>query len=95
MYEMKRYARAFVLLSTELGRERDVIKRVMELPEVEEAHIVPGDYDVLAVLKVRRDIVAPSEEEVMDVVLDKIAKIPGVRDTHTIIPTHSFTKRQE
>ena len=95
MHEMKRYARAFVMISTELGKERDVIKKLMEIPEVEEAHIVPGDYDVIAVLKVERDIVAPTGEEVMDVVLDKIGRIPGVEDTHTIIPTHSFTKRPE
>ena len=63
MHEMKRYARALVMISTELGKERD--------------------------------IVAPTGEEVMDVVLDKVGRISGVKDTHTIIPTHSFTKTPE
>ncbi len=95
MHEMKRCARAFVMISTELGKERDVVRKLMELPEVEEAHIVPGDFDIVAVLKVKRDIVAPTGEEVMDVVLDKIGRISGVKNTHTIIPTHSFTKTPE
>ncbi len=90
--ELRRKARAFVLVSTKPGAEVGVAQRLLTYPEVVEAHVIPGEYDVLAVLEIRRDIVAPSSEEIMDFVINTVAKMDGVEDTHTIIPSHSWSK---
>jgi DNA-binding Lrp family transcriptional regulator len=89
---MARFQRAFVLVKVAPGHERAVLEELMEIDEVREAHIVPGEWDILAVVSSKREIVAPSDERVYRVVLDKINKIRHIQDTNTMVSQFSKTK---
>lgn len=73
---------AFVLVSfSTQGQnsvsQRDVAKRIAEFPEVQEAHIITGDWDIL--LKVRVSTV----EELGNFVVDKLRSVKGISKTVT------------
>ena len=91
-FEMRRKARAFVLVDTEPGKEEEVLKKLIELDEVKEGHIVPGEHDIILILEFERELIAPVEEKIMRFVTSKVATAEGVKDTHTIIPSYSLTK---
>jgi len=86
------YQKAFVLIKVSPGHEEDVVDALMKIPDVKEAHIVPGDWDILAVISSQREIVAPSDAKVYKLVLDKISKIRHVADTNTMVSQFSKTK---
>jgi len=95
---MKGKRRAFILIAIAPGSEEAFIKRLMRYDEVVEAHLIVGEYDVLAVLEFEvygRGLLWSVQEIVSNFVLEKIRKLKGVRDTNTIIPTRSVTKREQ
>ena len=69
---------ALVLLSTEPGREQDVVMTLKSMPEVSEAMVLFGEYD--AYCKVRVD----DFSELSRLILAKIRIIDGVVDTTTL-----------
>ena len=70
---------AYVLINTELGAEEEVKKKLMEQPEVEEAYIVYGVYDLIVKLR------AETMEKVKAAVTWKIRRMDKVRSTLTMI----------
>ena len=93
--EMRRKARAFVLIETKPGKEKEVMEDLLKLDEVKEAHIYSGEMDIIAVLETEREIIVPSSKRIVDLVIDKIQHIAGIQDTETLIPTYSKTKWRE
>ncbi|HXW37990.1 MAG TPA: Lrp/AsnC ligand binding domain-containing protein [Nitrososphaerales archaeon] len=89
---MARYQKAFVLLKVDPGYEKDVVEDLMKLDEVKEVHIVPGEWDLLAVVEAEREVVLPSDEKVYNLVMEKIEKTKHVRDTNTMVSHFSRTK---
>ena len=89
---MARFQKAFVLVKVAPGHEKKVLEELMNIDEVREAHIVPGEWDILAVVSSKREIVAPSDERVYRVVLDKINKIRHIQDTNTMVSQFSKSK---
>ena len=95
---MKGKRRAFIFIAIAPGREEAFVDRLMRYDEVVETHLIVGEYDVLAVLEFEvygRALMWSVQEIVSNFVLDKIRKLRGVRDTNTIIPTRSVTKREQ
>jgi len=90
--EMKKNERAFVLINVEPGKEEKVMNELLKFDEVKEAHEITGKQDIIAVLETERDIVAPGSKTIVNFVTHKIAKIHGVQETDTIIPTTSKIK---
>lgn len=90
--EMKRKARAFVLIETKPGEEKEVLEELLQFDEVKEVHIYAGEMDLIAVLETEREIIVPSSKKITDFVIDKIQSIKGIQDTETLIPTYSKTK---
>jgi DNA-binding Lrp family transcriptional regulator len=86
------YQKAFVLVKVAPGHEEDVVDALMKIPDVREAHIVPGDWDILAVVSSQKEIVVPSDEKVYKLVLNKISKIKHIQDTNTMVSQFSKTK---
>ena len=84
--------KAFVLIKTEPGREREVADKLAKLSDVKEVHIITGEWDILAVIETEREIVLPTDEKVLELVMDKITTLPYLRDTNTIIPSFSQYK---
>jgi DNA-binding Lrp family transcriptional regulator len=65
---------------------------LMELDEVREVHIIPGEWDIIAVVEAEKGIVVASDERVYDIVLDKIEKTKHVQDTNTMVSHFSKSK---
>lgn len=86
------YQKAFVLIKVASGHVEDVVDALMKVPEVTEAHIVPGDWDIIAVINSQKEVIVPSDEKVYRLVLDKIEKIKHVQDTNTMVSQFSRTK---
>jgi DNA-binding Lrp family transcriptional regulator len=70
---------AYVLVNTEIGTDEAVIKEIVKLNSVVEAHQVYGVYDI--VVKVRTD----SMKILKEVVTWNIRKISNVKSTFTLI----------
>ena len=86
------YQKAFVLIKVAPRHTEDVVDSLMKIPEVVEVHIVPGDWDILAVISTQKEVVVPSDEKVYKLVLNKISKIRHVQDTNTMVSQFSKTK---
>ncbi len=95
---MKDRVRAFVYIDVKSGRVKEFLQKLMKRDEIVEAHIVTGQYDVLAVLELGiTGKGLPFYGSVYDMiteVIEGIRKLGNVRDTNTIIPVYSVTKKK-
>ena len=89
---MAKFQKAFVLLKVVPGHEKRVADDLLKIDEVKEVHIVPGEWDILAVVSSKKEIVVPSDEKVYRLVIDKINKIKHIQDTNTLVSQLSKTK---
>ncbi len=89
---MAKFQKAFVLLKVAPGHEKKVVDDLLKINEVQEVHIVPGEWDILAVVSSQKEIVVPSDEKVYRLVMDKIQKIKHVQDTNTMVAQFSKSK---
>ena len=70
---------AFVLISSEVGQEDQVIIDLQAIPEVKESYVVYGVYDVIARVE------AESMQSLKDVVGLRIRQLDTIRTTLTMI----------
>ena len=75
---------AFVLLKTEPGRLEEVANAVMEIEGVSEVHSVTGPFDLLVKLY------APSYDDFGDLIPGRLQKVPGIRETETLLAFRAF-----
>ena len=67
---------------------KDVVKQLKEIPEIVECHFTTGSYTML--LKVY----ARDNEQLMDLLNNKMQMIPGVVSTETLISLDQSIKRE-
>ena len=72
---------AYILLNTEIGAEKQVLKALQKVEGVEEAHSLWGVYDIIANVK------AESMEELKDIITKRIEKIGKINSKLTMIIT--------
>ena len=72
-------ATAFVLINAEIGAENEVLKDLKTIPEVKEAYMVYGVYDIIARVETE------SMQELKDTISWKIRRLDKVRSTLTMI----------
>jgi len=77
---------AYVLISTEIGAEKDVLEKLREIPEIKEAYVVYGVYDVVA------KVMVDSVDGLREIITSKIRKLNRVRSTLTMIVVEGFQK---
>ncbi|MCD6564176.1 MAG: Lrp/AsnC ligand binding domain-containing protein [Thermoproteales archaeon] len=77
---------AFVLVSTEIGSEKDVLKKLKEVPEVKEAYIVYGVYDIVAKVEIE-DV-----DKLKEIITARIRRLDKVRSTLTMIAVEGFQR---
>ncbi|MEM1618323.1 MAG: Lrp/AsnC ligand binding domain-containing protein [Desulfurococcaceae archaeon] len=77
---------AIILIQTEIGAESKVLDELMKIPEVKEAYIVYGTYDI--VVKIESDTL----EKIREIVTNRIRKLPDIRTTVTMIVVEGRTK---
>jgi DNA-binding Lrp family transcriptional regulator len=69
---------AYILIQCDLGSEEQIIKEIMQIPEIKEVRGTYGIYDVFC--KVQSDT-----KEILDqVITNKIRKIQKIRSTITL-----------
>ena len=77
---------AIILIQTEIGAESKVIEELVKIPEVKEAYVVYGTYDI--VVKLETDAL----EKIREIVTNKIRKLPDIRTTVTMIVVEERVK---
>ncbi len=75
---------AFVLVKCDLGRLEEVANALMEIEGVSEVHSITGTYDLLVKLY------ATTYEDFGDLIPDLLQKVPGIRDTTTMLAFRAF-----
>jgi DNA-binding Lrp family transcriptional regulator len=71
--------RAYVLMTTEVGKAIEVAEQLRQLPGVRAADVVTGTYDVVLVLE------GGSTSDIGRLVLTQIHGTPGLKGTMTLI----------
>ena len=89
---MKQYTRAFIMIQCEPMREKDVIEECLKMEEVVEAHMITGEYDVIAVVQVKRHFLEADYDNVFNSAIAKIEGTKYVVVTNTVIGMASKTK---
>jgi len=77
---------AFVFINTEIGAEDEVMEALIKLPEVKEAMIVYGPYDVVV------KIYADTAENLRKLISEKIRRMPKIKSTTTLVIAKSIVK---
>jgi anthranilate phosphoribosyltransferase len=72
---------AYILLKVKPNKDRDVIRKIRQLPKAKEVTSVYGEYDLIVKVE------AESLEDLDSVVFDSIRAIPEVDATTTCIAT--------
>ncbi len=80
--------KAIILINTDVGAEEEVMNNLMKLPEVKEVDLVYGIYDLIVFVE------AESHEELRQVVVNKIRKIPHVKNTTTMIIVETLSRKE-
>jgi DNA-binding Lrp family transcriptional regulator len=78
---------AFVLIDVEVDAVPEVAQVIAELPNITEVWSVTGRYDLIVKVKVTRN------EDLADVVTGGIDKVPGIRDSETIIAFRAYAEQ--
>ena len=66
---MKNTATAYVLVNADVGKEKDVLKELKNVPSVKEAYFVYGVYDIVAKIETNdvrelKEVWRPSESNI-------------------------------
>jgi DNA-binding Lrp family transcriptional regulator len=72
-------AKAFLLISAEIGRERDVAAELEGIQNVKEVHVTYGVYDVIAKVE------AESPEKLKETITNKIRSLDHIKSTLTMV----------
>ena len=70
---------AYVLINTEIGGMEEVLKNLEKIPEVKEAHMFYGVYDIVAKIETE------SLVQLKNIISSQIRRIKKIRQTYTMI----------
>lgn len=73
---------AFIMVKTASGQSEQLLGAVRDLESVSEAHIVAGDYDIIA------EVDAGEVYEVLNTAASGIQGVEGIADTKTYVSLH-------
>jgi hypothetical protein len=85
-------AKGFVFVMSEAGKAKELMHKLLEIPEVCGAYMLFGKADVLAELEVEKSYVHPPPQHIASLVETRIAKLAAVHDTDTYVPLESIMK---
>ena len=77
---------AFVLIDAEPARIAALATELADVPGVAEVYSVAGEADLVAVIRVRR------HDDLADVVTRRLAGLPGIVRTRTLVAFQSFSR---
>jgi DNA-binding Lrp family transcriptional regulator len=70
---------AYVMIETGAGKSGELLTRIGDVPAVLEAHVVAGEFDVIA------EVEADAVYDVLDSVSSTIGAFAGVEETRTYV----------
>ncbi len=79
---------AIVLINAETNRIPDLADQIAEMRGVSEVFSVAGRYDLIAVVKVAEN------EQLADVISDKMRQMDGIVATETLIAFRAYSKKE-
>ena len=85
-------AKAFVFVMSEAGKAKELMQKLLEIPEVCSVYMLFGKADVLAELEVEKSFVHSPPQHIASLIETRIGKIGAVRDTDTYVPLESIVK---
>jgi DNA-binding Lrp family transcriptional regulator len=77
--DMTDKVRAYILMDLELGRTDEVVEAIRRIDEVTNVAVTTGNYDAVVLLETN------TLEELYDITVQKIHKIPGIKETQTAV----------
>jgi DNA-binding Lrp family transcriptional regulator len=77
---------AIVLIEAERGSMPDLGGALADVEGVAEAWSVTGEWDFVAMLRVR------TAQEIADVVTGRLSQVPGIKRTHTMVAFEVFSR---
>lgn len=77
---------AIVLIKTRHGKINDVAETLADIPEISEVYSVGGSCDVVAIIRVR------DNEEIANLVTQKMVNIDGIEHTETMIAFKAYSR---
>ena len=77
---------AFVLISVEDKRVHETVKALLQHDGVTEIHVVAGEYDIVAVIRVE------DNATLANLITEKIVTAPGVERTKTLFALESHSR---
>ena len=77
---------AIILIEAEREAMPELGGALADVEGVAEAWSVTGDWDYVAMLRVR------SADEIAEVVTNRLARVPGIRRTHTMVAFEVFSR---
>ncbi len=78
---------AIVLIQTERGQTQRAAEALLEIQEVAEVYSVTGEYDLVAIARVRH------YDQMAEVVPQKMAGVPGITRTQTLMAFQCYSRR--
>ena len=84
--------KGFVFIQSETGKGKELMTKLLTIPEVVGVHLLFGKADVLAEVEVEKSFVHPPPQRIANLVETQISKFQGVRDTDTYVPVDSIIK---
>lgn len=79
---------AIVLIKAETSRIPDLANQIAEMDGVQEVFSVAGRVDLVAIVKVSRN------EDLADVISDRMRHLEGIVDSETMIAFRAFSKQE-
>jgi DNA-binding Lrp family transcriptional regulator len=78
---------AIVLITAEPGTARGIAEKLLEIQPVTEAYSVAGEFDLVAIVRVRE------HDQLSEIVSERIARIAGIVGTQTLIAFRAYSRR--
>ena len=78
---------AIVLIRAERRRLQETAEALLEVDQVKEVYSVAGEYDLVAIVRVRR------YDQMAEVVPGKLARLDGIAQTTTLMAFQCFSRR--
>lgn len=78
---------AIVMIEAETSRIPDLANQIVEMDGVQEVFSVAGRHDLVAIVKV------PKNEDLADVISDRMRHLEGIVATETLIAFRAYSKQ--
>ena len=77
---------AIVLIETQHGHTNDVAEALAAFPEISEVYSVGGSYDIVALVRVKRN------EDIATMVTERMVQVAGIARTETMIAFKTYSR---